>query len=431
MLLLPSADSSLGPQFSLDSLPGRHFFHHFRTITIPDFVRLVCPNDFWTAHVLPLCHTEPAVLYAATALGAAHNLYLACSRVSKGHPKEQSGLACATIQHYNHSIQKILSRRDVLDPANGDYPNLGSLLVCCILFVCLENLLGRPQEALRHMRAGAALLMTINLTTPCRRVSGPIQSQRNADLTALDPILRASATVLSRFGVDASLLQHQRVIPDIRPYATMPPSLGDSSKPFSSLHDAKEAIWDLDARMAWLEPSYPEHYCHSELVTHASTPDVGLAPCSHAWAHIQADFRRWSSKLNHTMAASIHTPAQTPSPELRERLMMSLRHRMWDMFMADESTLPMICDVTLSTVEHVYEVEQALSPRPVFTLDCDTIPLLVMMAAENEALSPRILALLRGYQRREGMWDSAGAADRIERMAKGGPGEMSFQSWNN
>ncbi|KAL2205701.1 hypothetical protein CC79DRAFT_1056120 [Sarocladium strictum] len=421
----PFADLCLDPEPSL-GLPDRYFFHHFRTITIPDFVRLVDPRDFWRAHVLPLCLIEPAVLHAAAALGAAHNHYLAYGRAGQGRLEEQFGPACAAIHNYNRSIRKILGRSGASHPAAGSAQDLGALLVCCVLFVCLEDLLGRHKEALRHMRAGAALLTTIDLTTPSHWAPRPIPIPSVADHAALTPLLRASATVLSRFGVDASILQDQQVIPDIHQYTTTPRPLGDPSRPFSSLQDAKDAIWGLDMRMVRLHLDYPEEPNYSNQTTPVSTPDEELRYRSPAWTRLQADFRCWSSKLHYTLAASTHAPTQTPNRELRESLMMRLRHLFWDMIMVDESRLPAVYDETLATVERVYKLEQALSPWPVFTLDCDAIPMVVIIAARDEALIPRVLALLQGHRRREGMWDSAQVANRIEASPRGCLEQMSF-----
>jgi hypothetical protein len=145
------------------------------------------------------------------------------------------------------------------------------------------------------------------------------------------------------------------------------------------------------------------------------------------WKVLQRDFRCWAAKFGATFGRVVF-PEEPPSAALRERLLLTVRQRLWDIFSAtNEKHLPIIYEATICTIEHVYEIEAAMGQQPVFTLDCDTIPLLVMIASDSETYVPRILRLLRQYRRRECLWDSFVVADKMEAVLPNIPKDMDWE----
>ncbi|KAJ1323741.1 transcriptional activator protein UGA3 [Microdochium nivale] len=495
-----TADPFLYPVALGSDAEGRGFFWHFQTVVIADLIRLVDAGDFWVAHVLPLCHTEPAVLHAAAALGAAHRLYqsVQSSRRRPGGGVAHAMLEQAVIRHYNRAIRQVLVSLDVTPvPAasttTADAPGrAATLVVCCLVFYCLESLQSRPREALGHLRAGTSLLLDCRTDlgpAPCSQLIGP--SLAFDAETSLSSLLRQAASALDRLGIDATLLSDEdgdEPTTPILPFLTEPrvPAADDPCMPFSSLQEAKDAMWCLDTRLfrmvgpaspvsntdmdqrSTIAPATCLSTCSRSTAreTHAletnvtgNHPDNHQVSSSHdrwqpprpagdpAWTLLQRDFRRWSARFERAGFSSRFRqddgflPQQqldVPTPALREYLMMTIRRRPWDMLTRprrggdddddgdDTTILRGIYEATLAAVGAVYAVERELSPLPVFTLDCDTIPLLAIIAGHEPALLPRVVRLLREYQRREGLWDSIAVAERLEAHGSGSAGDFVF-----
>jgi hypothetical protein len=94
-------------------------------------------------YVLPLSHTSDAVRHAITAAGAAHRYFTAGSDASS-----LQNMQILTKQ-YNKAIAQIMSCLTV-----SSIDNLHCILVCCLLFIALESILGRYAESVRHLAAG-------------------------------------------------------------------------------------------------------------------------------------------------------------------------------------------------------------------------------------------------------------------------------------
>ncbi|KAL2208050.1 hypothetical protein CC79DRAFT_1333857 [Sarocladium strictum] len=422
-------DTTTDPILLASDPSSRVFFHHFRTHVLTDLIRLVDANDFWVAEVLPLCYTEPAVLHAITALGAAHTSFLSQQKTSNHISNSvlpasvlhnhQSNHEQAAAQHYNYAIRQILDNLE--SRGTQDVERLGKLLICCIIFYCLECLQGRPEEAVKHLRSGAGLLGSIALSE--YQLIGP----GFYDMNALPSTLRSAARALDRLGTDASFLKGETVIPSIAPFSEPAASVVDSHVPFGTFSEAKDAMWDLDMRMHRLDMEDCPDSCGSEdCDEEGECPSLAVMLEDPRWRSLLRDFRSWSSRFGQAFGRCIF-PGEPPSPALRERLLLTVRQRLWDIFFVkDESHLPLIYEATLCTVEHIYEIEDAMNHQPVFTLDSDTIPLLALIGTESEMLAPKVVRLLRQYPRRECLWDSLVVASQIEAAP---PGSLKNMDW--
>ncbi|KAJ5030948.1 hypothetical protein J3E71DRAFT_389644 [Bipolaris maydis] len=377
------------------SVYDRMFFHHFRSITMIDFVRLVNPKDFWSQRVLPMCHDEPAVRNAVIALGAAHYVYL--QKLSKPYPREadtsMTYFECVATQYYNNAIGQLVTLNDANNSTLWD--SQLRILTCCLLFICLENIFGRSDEGLRHMQAGARLLETFDLST------APPNFQQ---------LIQEIATVLLHFCVDVSYLDDDFDVPNMLPYVAPLVELDDRVQPFASLAEAKDAMWDLDVRMTYIE--CPDH-------------ESGVVPDKDHYIpdnmnELIEPFERWKTKFNLLVASQIDN-TDVPIEIQRETLTLMLRRAVWEVIMPINSDneaeeLARLQRELVDMAELLYSIESSWLDRPIFTLDSDTIPALyfVGLSCEDPALAQRILALLRGSRRREGPWDSWKVADKLE-----------------
>lgn len=94
--------------------------------------------------MLQLAHHEPAVRHAFLALESARSYLIDSSKDST---------KCFSIQQYNRAISYLCR-------PNGKGPMSDrAVLICCLLFVILENVQGNYETALRHLDCGANFLL--------------------------------------------------------------------------------------------------------------------------------------------------------------------------------------------------------------------------------------------------------------------------------
>jgi hypothetical protein len=292
-----------------------------------------------------------------------------------------SHFECVATQHYNKAIGKLVNFNDIMTPTPWDAQL--TILTCCLLFVCLENILGRFDEGVRHMQAGARLFETSNLS------AAPHDSRQ---------LMQEIATVLLRFGVDASIFAHDYVIPDMTPYATPLIEIDEGLRPFLSLTEAKDAIWDLDVRMSYIDCGRAD----------GDRPTSDDRSVDNKMSEFAAPFERWKTKFN--LLVSSLANSQDPRIEIQwEILVLMLRRCMWDILLLPENEneneeLSRLCHELIDMARRLYSIEASWLGRPIFTLDSDSIPALFFVATfcEDSTLVQRITVLLRESRRREG-----------------------------
>lgn len=369
----------------------RMFFHHFRAITLVDFVRVINPQDFWFQRVLPMCHEAPAVRNAVVALGAAHYVYLqkVQNSTSGGTDTSMTHYECVATQYYNKAIGELVKLKDGSDSTLWDAQL--KTLICCLLFVCLENILGRFDEGVRHMHAGARLFETSNFS----------DAPQN-----LQYIMQEIATVLLHFSVDVGYLNDDFSGPNLVPHALPLTEIDDELRPFSSLQEAKEAIWVLDVKMAYMD--YDED----------PNPPPGNECIMPDFSCFIEPYQRWRTRFNLLVASQVDSP-DVPLDIQRETLNLIVRRCSWDILLLaegdNEEELNRLNHELVDMAELLYSIEESSLGRPMFTLEGDSIPALYFVGSmsEDPVLIGRIATLLRNSRRREGPWDGRAAADRL------------------
>ena len=121
-----------------DSQENRSF-DYFRSKAAPNIATSL-EADFWTLHVLQISHNEPTVRHALMALSTLYEHFeVRDTRGSNFLPPSHHNFA---LKHYSEAIKLLDSKfREGCDTVE-------IVLVNCVLFVCLELLLGGPDEAL-------------------------------------------------------------------------------------------------------------------------------------------------------------------------------------------------------------------------------------------------------------------------------------------
>lgn len=125
----------------------RDLFRRFKNYTKSAFGSLG-PIEFWDHYVIPLTTTSEPVRYASIAVAAAHQLFLFRS-ATPATSTQTPQIEYVTIQQYNKAIGYIRTL-DTMDTTD----DIQCILVCCLLFVCLESVSGRYSESIRHFKAG-------------------------------------------------------------------------------------------------------------------------------------------------------------------------------------------------------------------------------------------------------------------------------------
>ena len=108
------------------------------------------PSSLWHRLVLQMCHREPTVLHAVTAIGSLHQgQTLVHAHDASGGQAVRFGL-----EQYSRAISRLQARlQDLNDPSVREVA-----LLSCALFICIELLGGQQELALCHLRNGLRIL---------------------------------------------------------------------------------------------------------------------------------------------------------------------------------------------------------------------------------------------------------------------------------
>ena len=140
--LVPTANPGLHPGWNQTE---HRTFDHFYQIAVPELEEYF-DSEFFSQYVPQLGTTEPAVQHALMALGACHKR-THLIRWNKGQ----------SIGHYENAIQKFsfqqysqaIQHLDRVITDKGQRAT-GIALICCVIFMCLENISGNYTAALTH-----------------------------------------------------------------------------------------------------------------------------------------------------------------------------------------------------------------------------------------------------------------------------------------
>ncbi|OOF97600.1 hypothetical protein ASPCADRAFT_45045, partial [Aspergillus carbonarius ITEM 5010] len=118
---------------------------YFQHCTIPTLVGFY-DSALWERLSLQICHAEPAVCHASIALSAVH----------RGFPlggSLQAEWYRFAFEQLERSFRLLIDRRASQDP---QFTNV--VLLCCLMFVALEFMMGEYENAFRHLQGGLQIL---------------------------------------------------------------------------------------------------------------------------------------------------------------------------------------------------------------------------------------------------------------------------------
>ncbi|KAH8694570.1 hypothetical protein BGZ61DRAFT_452119 [Ilyonectria robusta] len=379
-------------------------FHHVRTCTFQDLATSLGPINFWFTYALPLAHVMEPIKYAICALGGAHKYFKSQhlrTSMQSIHPYEK-----LSVRQYNQAIHHVKSLMQTPSKENMEV-----IIICCIIFICIENLHGRYAESLRHLRAGSALLSQLH-------DQGSTETNKKAPIN-MSRFFEDLSGLFSRLGQDVSLYAGDDITPDFN----IPPADTDIRHPpipFTStaaaersLH-AVERMYDAVRRLSEQEPcctgsgaSCRDHV--TELESNKLQWECPLVPYFHHWS---LRFDLYKEQLEHQKVLK---------EEIRRMRMLSIDQALWKCFLRledidDEFSLGN-CDEIVQRAESIV-YSGFFGVVPVFTFDARLIPAITMVCVScaDVDIHWRCIRLLRSIWRREGIWDSQEMADILEAM---------------
>ncbi|KAL4793234.1 hypothetical protein BDV19DRAFT_391458 [Aspergillus venezuelensis] len=359
---------------------------------------------------MPLAHYVTPLQYAMCALGAAHRRFLLSGAEANDQllcKKHYTGSEITAIEMYNVAIVQLRTHvsRGALDTP--------ILAVCCIVFVCIENLLGRYTDSVRHLRAGGSLLSQSQLAgasyySSMKQAMLPVYYQLGHD------------TVIYH-GFGGIMLEGLSSCPDC---TLEVPDMGSGHEPFASYDDASIALRRLDV-------IYDACFGSSVSVG-PGVPVSDLDRERAALRSARAAFNIWDQRFR---LLELHQPRQSASHASDHLINLTLQRSIWALLTSLESFNEPLdtsgCNDVLTYVQTMLGLSTSSSQNhPTFTLGGDLVPVLALICAlcENRETCLRGVAVLRSLRRREGMWDSREIAEGCDAMIRACGGPESLKS---
>lgn len=356
----------------------KSYFHHFYHWTCKQLSLAPGSSNFWIRHVLPLSHTSEPIKHAIIAVAAAHQMFMA------GHdPRSPQHMRVLTTQ-YTKAVSRIIPHMSV-----DSVDSIQCALVCCLLFIAFEGILGRYAESVRHLRAGNRLLTL------------PALAYRKMD----HPLTRKLNEIFSILSHEASNFMDEPIIPDTQQRwatAQIRASSDTSSVPF---YDLDEAAYELrELNLLFTKISKQDFRRISEL---AGGQDQCCSEHANAsFEELQRRFRQWITRIELTTAVLGHP--KPPHPAANQLLSLTLAQKFWCMnaYFAPEISEDPIADF----LDAAESLAKSLTNRDHFTFSLEgdlvsSLSFVVRVCSDTETRN-RALSLLRSLNRREGIWDS-------------------------
>ncbi|KAH7142153.1 hypothetical protein EDB81DRAFT_797951 [Dactylonectria macrodidyma] len=368
--------------------------HHVRAYTVLELANSLAPTEFWQKYALPLSHTYQPIESAICALGSAHKYF---KRQDKMDLATRQTCEEASVGQYNRAI------RAAHQYMGSSERKLEVILTCCLIFICIENLHGRYENALRHLESAFSLL---NASYQWGGLESPTTPGQRQDLTVflghIGPLLCGLASdTLFYMDDDISTKLVSGLIAWVE--AQDPVGFEDTLAAFPSAQAAALALVRLqsmcDAELCADDCGSSDGDC-----CHASASDCD----SEDW-FIQTLFDAWNARFNAFRAQFDHDKAT--ESEIHLVKILDLEQVTWEATMKQDSINDDLdrsdCEKILQRAESLIQYETTGLGRT-FSFDGHLVPpvSLVIISCPDPDIQWKGVSLLRSMHRREGIWDS-------------------------
>ena len=374
----------------------RRVFDYFRSETAPKSTTFF-GSEFWGGIVLQLSHLEPAIKYAVLALSSLdQQLQLDC------HPGQTERKIFA-LRSYDNAVKHtntLLSRTGQDELEKG--------LIACAIFVCYENLRGCYDVAQMHLQNGLRILSEFRT----RR-----QSRGGSSHDIPDDLLQ----VFSRLDIQAMAFSESRA-----PYPFLD-SLQFSLEPapipaqFHTAGQAQHCLLEI----------FKEIFRTTEIL-HSTIESLGDEKFKAEQSKTNSNIARWDAAFQSFLDS--HRFGEHATTETLRSLTFIQVYRCMVSIVVDygNSGLEIFYDSQMSRFEEILNLIESLVTVLPYSRNVDdnlfasktfsfelgiVIPLYYMAGkCRDPILRRRGISLLKSANRREGAWDSFGAARVAETL---------------
>ncbi|KAK4449850.1 hypothetical protein QBC34DRAFT_298418 [Podospora aff. communis PSN243] len=339
------------------------------------------PATLFNQTIPQLGRTEPAIRYAAMAVGALAKAVSLSS--ASGSPTTPTG----DNSHYNHAVTyygRALRFVRLQQDLNSDY-TLRVAIVACILFACFEMLHDSREAAVNHINHG---LMIVEQFMCSHDTLSPQQSTRKGKQRAVSPgpfVLDEEILLvfqrLEYLAWTTRLVQPTQQTP-FRIYLCPPQPYRTPTSPFSDMFEARVCL-----------DSTKHHLLRMMAVNNAAAVDI-------------TPLEQWMDAFKPLYAAAANGADSERSSYLRATSLLLQYHAACISLQQRERDR----DSVQRHGEIVRLAEEVLAnqPRGVFTMDHGPTLALFLVATRcaDSSLRDEAVALLRAYPRRDAFWCS-------------------------
>lgn len=387
-------------------------FHHAREYTIKNFDAASC-SKFWNTFVLPLAHTTEPVKHALCALGGAHRRFLTRYQAYSTCSSSAAEYELVSIQKYNQAIEHM--RPLMLENTEA---SLQTTLICCVIFISIESLHGRYNDAIRHLHAGCQLLNSLQGRINLKQGHLTQIHYEGTGSTAYN-LFGMVAEMLLRLGQNVAVYEGSDTFFDLK----LPPrvmNMGSSQQPFADLIEADTLldhvgdIYDSFITDPRLQVVPVDGSSGSPCLLGPSIVERKMALSAARFA-----FSIWNSRYEATKATQRY---QNSSFEEKQGLaFLDMHQAIWAALVKLETIEQDLstddCRLILQRASIIIDLE-GNKASPVYAFNGYLIPALSIVcgSCQDVDVQRRGISLLRKLRRREGIWDSQEVADIYENM---------------
>ncbi|KAE8382306.1 hypothetical protein BDV26DRAFT_299697 [Aspergillus bertholletiae] len=374
----------------------RRCFSYFQYYTIPTLSGFF-NSALWDKLVLQMSYAEPAVYHAAVALSAIHQDVEMHGMPLPGQELElYNTWHRFTMEQAGRSFAILNGRHFSQDPRLREV-----MLLCCLLFVLMELLRGRYDDAFQHLEGGLRILDELKA-----------QRQLVTWTPHESPVEEALVAAFAQLDIQAANFKVGG--PILRLEDELDTSITEDCLLFSNIREARRAIepilsrafgfllscWtksdkEIMCNYKWLQEE--QQTLFSELNRFSSQFDIFY---NYSYGLLNRKDQRGADTINilrHTTSLSMRTSL------IRDKALLNRYQPEYKM--------------SLGLIE---ELMYKFRERPNYTLDMGVIPPLyiISIGCTDYSLRWRAIELLRSWPHREGIFDSNWAAFIAEEHIK-------------
>lgn len=313
-----------------------------------------------------------------------------------------------SMQCYNEAIAALNSLLSSETSVHWDV-----VLICCVIFITIENLNGRSAEAACHLRAGCGILKRFGLNDT--RATTDLMSRGNTDglLFTLQDMLYYFGQYLAMFiGVDA-FADLDFDVPLL--------SMGDPESPFTSLKEAEMMFQNIDRAFnirMWKSKAYSPRpatvtdiFAERTESLESQGPAMDRTTRSAAKMAARSDLAVWHQRFQPLRRQKSQDP--------RHITALALDYAVWSIIVNAQRMTEDFgvaeCDGALRLAEEMISMD-ATSAHPRFNFDGNLVWMLwyICFGTRDVRIQSKCIRLLRAANRREGVWDSYDVATICE-----------------